>query len=574
MSTAGRRADFFALEAVEYLTELAQLVAQPDQPDAERLVRGARALRGAALMAGLGTFARAAASLEGVARAVRDHSIDWDAHGRPGCNEGLIALRELVAGAATWGADDDRRALGLAERLDRMAGGIAPAAQTITSQTTLTPGVRAFIARESALIAGSLEQAARALAPVPPPAALAAVLERMRALRGLGPSADLSPLPELLDAMEVATRTLLADHPAPPDVAAVFADAGHALSLMARNIAESGRAIEPVSLGVVARRLLESYATERDVVPIETLAPTGADSIARLGAPPDLEAEGDPVPVEMVSVGDHLLLTADVLSRGTSPAARDLRLFVLHRTLSTMPPRSGTARFLTPLAAAIRKAIAQSLPVTQPDTFVGLLRACGRFLVDASGHTDPAMLARQRDTVVAGLTSDGPPLTIRPDNDDSEIVDVAALAPDDDDIVGIATLAPDDDVVDIGALAPDGDSDDDDGVVSIESLAPGSGHLAIPEVAPGEPTRLERAFVRRAQLRVEQSDGDASLEGLIGIQILDVSELLYRGTGALQRADEVRHALIAMLADDASLDLLRPVIDELLDLVPLARDAA
>lgn len=569
MSTAGKRTDFFAVEAAEYLTELSQLVGLPDQPDAERLVRGARALRGAALMAGLGTFARAAASLEGVARAVRDHSIDWDAHGRPGCNEGLIALRELVARAANWSADDDRRALSLAERLDRMAGGFAPAAQAITAQTALTPGVRAFIARESALIAGSLEQAARALAPVPPPAALAAVLERMRALRGLGPSADLSPLPELLDAMEVATRTLLADHPAPPDAAAVFADAGHALSLMARNIAESGRAIEPVSLGVVARRLLESYATERDVVPIETLAPSGADPIVRLGTPPDLEPEGDPVPVEMVSVGDHLLLTADVLSRGASPAARDLRLFVLHRTLSTMPPRSGTARFLGPLAAAIRAAIAQGLPMTQPDAFIGLLRDCGRFLVDASGSTDRDVLTARRDRVVAGHAADGPSVTSQSD-DNGEIVDVATLAPDDDDVVGIATLAPGDDVVDIAALAPD----DDDAVVTIESLAPGPWHPTIPDVAPGEPSLLERAFVRRAQLRAEQGDGDASLEGLIGIQILDVDTLLYRGSGALQRAGEVRHALIALLAQDASLDLLRPVIDELLDLVPLARDAA
>lgn len=572
MSTAGRRTDFFAVEAAEYLVDLTQLVEQADQPDAERLVRGARALRGAALMAGLGTFARAAASLEGVARAVRDHSIDWDAHGRPGCNEGLIALRELVANAATWSTDDDRRALALAERLDRMAGGFAPVAQAITAQTALTPGVRAFIARESALIAGSLEQAARALAPVPPPAALAAVLERMRALRGLGPSADLSPLPELLDAMEVATRTLLADHPAPPDAAAVFADAGHALSLMARNIAESGRAIEPVSLGGVARRLLESYATERDVVPIESLAPAGADPIARLGARPDLEGEGDPVPVEMVSVGDHLLLTADVLSQGTSPAARDLRLFVLHRTLSTMPPRSGTARFIAPLAATIRVAIARGLPMSQPDAFVGMLRDCGRFLVEASGDPDRGLIAERRDRVVAVHAGDGHVLATH-SGDDSEIIDVAALAPDDDDVVAISTLAPDDDVVDIAELAPDS-AGDDDSVVSIESLAPDAGYPTIPAVAPGDPTPLERAFVRRAQVRAERGDGDASLEGLIGMQILDVGTLLYSGAGALQRADEVRHALIEMLANDASLDLLRPVIDELLDLVPLARDAA
>ncbi len=54
MSTAARRAEFFALEAREYLADLDPAVAG-DAPELERLVRGARALRGAALMAGLGT---------------------------------------------------------------------------------------------------------------------------------------------------------------------------------------------------------------------------------------------------------------------------------------------------------------------------------------------------------------------------------------------------------------------------------------------------------------------------------------------------------------------------------------
>ena len=119
MNAGSRRAEFFALEAGEYLTELEQVVARSDTPDLERLVRGARALRGAALMACLGTFARAAAALEGLARQVRDHSLGWEPNARAGWREGLQTLRGLVGRAAGWEAADDRHALLLADRIER-----------------------------------------------------------------------------------------------------------------------------------------------------------------------------------------------------------------------------------------------------------------------------------------------------------------------------------------------------------------------------------------------------------------------------------------------------------------------
>lgn len=362
MSGSTRRAEFFMLEAREYLAELEPLANARDLPDAERLVRGARALRGASLMAGLGTFARAAAGLEGIARQVRDNSLAWEPDARAAWREGLELLKTLVTRATSWEASDDRQALGLADRLDRVAAGHSMASP-VPSTSGLTPGVRAFIARESTLIAGSLEQAARALAPLPPPAALAAVLERMQSLRGLNASAELSPLPELLDAMEVATRTLLSDVPPPPDVGAVFADAAHALAAMARSVAETGRVMPLAEVDRLAARLLDSYAVERDVVPMAVLAPEGMESVIRRGTQPKTTKDLDPVPVELISVGDHLLLTADALSQAPSTAVRDLRLFVLHRTLTTMPPRSGTGRFLAPLAEAITTAIGDGIAV-------------------------------------------------------------------------------------------------------------------------------------------------------------------------------------------------------------------
>ncbi len=402
MSSAPRRAEFFALEANEYLADLEPLATAHDRPDAERLVRGARALRGAALMAGLGTFARAAAGLEALARQVRDHALAWEPNAREAWLDGLAALRALVTRASHWEAADDRQALALADRFDLVISG-RPARAAVPPPAALTPGVRAFIARESALIAGSLELASRALAPIPPADALAGVLERMQSLRGLGGSAELSPLPELLDAMEVATRALLSDATAPPNVAAVFADAAHALATIARAVADAGQIVPPPELESIARRLLEAYASENDVVSILTLAPTGMASIVREGTPPSALPDSDPVPVELVGVGDHLLTVADSLTRPASLAARDLRLFVLHRTLAAMPSRSATGRFLAPLAEAISVAIGNRVAADRPDAFVAMVRGCGRFLVEAGGTNDRIALTRRRDAIATSL---------------------------------------------------------------------------------------------------------------------------------------------------------------------------
>lgn len=598
MSSAARRAEFFALEAGEYLADLAPLVNTRELPDAERLVRGARALRGAALMAGLGTFARAAASLEGIARQVRDHALAWDPDAREAWSDGLSTLRGLVPRATTWAGDDDRQALALVDRLERFTGAVAgrPVGAAAPS-TALTAGVRAFIARESALIAGSFAQAARALAPTPPPAALSAVLERMQSLRGLGASAELSPLPELLDAMELATRTLLGESPPPPDIANIFADAAHAMSAIAKSLGDGGKVTLPPTLERVAARLLDTYAAENDVIPIADLAPAGEESIAQHGTAPAPTADAPPVALELVGVGDHLLSTADALARPATHIARDLRLFVLHRTLATMPPRSATGRFLAPLAQAITAAIGQGVAAEKPDAFIAMLRECGSFLVDSAGTTDRVALARQRDRIAAGMSGDTPPEAPSPTDDHllgTPIVAIASLAPDaDDEIVTIASLAPDanesePEIVSIESLAPD---DVTSPVVSIESLAPDEMPASVVSIeslapddapAPGSVGTLERAYSRRKALLRDMATGPASLAGLTtgaaggdAADILPVSDLLYRGVAALDRAEEVRAEINAILAKPTiSLDALKPWIQELLDLVPLARDAA
>src|SRR2546422_2117952 len=75
--------DFFALEAGEYLERLDGLLAKSDHPNADELVRLARALRGSALMANQQPIARAAAGLESLARAGREGRRPWGAQTTP-----------------------------------------------------------------------------------------------------------------------------------------------------------------------------------------------------------------------------------------------------------------------------------------------------------------------------------------------------------------------------------------------------------------------------------------------------------------------------------------------------------
>jgi hypothetical protein len=49
-----------------------------------------------------------------------------------------------------------------------------------------------------------------------------------------------------------------------------------------------------------------------------------------------------------------------------------------------------------------------------------------------------------------------------------------------------------------------------------------------------------------------------------------IDTLCYRGQAALERANTVRHRIAAELTGDASIESLQPLLQELLDLVPLA----
>jgi hypothetical protein len=470
------------------------------------------------------------------------------------------------------------------------------------SLTTLSPGVRAFVSRETDLIALALDEAAAAHLAFPPTAALHAVLERIRAVQGLGSAVSLSPLPELLAAMELATRSLLSGSPPPAGIGTILSDAASALHAMALSVAKTGQVVLPPAVERVGRRLLEGYVAEEDVVPIADLAPAGWPSIVARGQFPDHAAGSPPVRVELIAVGDHLVEQGRALALATSAVAVELRLFVLHRTLTAMPTHGGTGRFLAPVARMLARTIAAPSAMANPGRLATMLTDCGGFLSRAAAADDTANLELARDAMlvhlagggdlplrlpdtgtllgtpivpIAALAPDGEadvvPISALAPNHEADVVPINSLAPDHEaGVVPISSLAPDDeeDVVPIAALAPDDETD----VVPIAALAP---DITVPDEAPGVPTRLELAFRRRRELADVASDEPPTLAGLLGAPVVEVTELLYVGAGAFSRAEAVRAELVAVLADPGvSLAQLRPLLEELLDLLPLVRRVA
>jgi hypothetical protein len=131
-------------------------------------------------------------------------------------------------------------------------------------------------------------------------------------------------------------------------------------------------------------------------------------------------------------------------------------------------------------------------------------------------------------------------------------------------------------------------------VVPIESLAPDG-------IGPVESRGLEGSFRTLALLLRERGTAAASLDALVGGSVsrqrsapaaapagtapaaatppraparepdpVAIGTLCYRGRAALERANMVRQQIAVELTRDASIESLQPLLQELLDLVPLA----
>jgi chemotaxis protein histidine kinase CheA len=270
-------AEYFAMEAGEYLERLQALVANEGAPPPDELVRFTRALRGSALMANQPLVARTAAGLEAVAKAYRENRRPWDAALRERSVKAVADLRALVRTAGAWNEEENTRAERLALDMESLGGVASPAGPRPTPPPSAAPGsdagVRAFVAREGALTASALDRAARALRTTPEAhEPLYAVLRRLQSLRGLAALTDLAPLPDVLDSVERAVGELTRMFAPPPHVADVFEAAAQALARGSRDVAQTGKPSQDADeVRRFAELLLRAFATESDVVPIESL---------------------------------------------------------------------------------------------------------------------------------------------------------------------------------------------------------------------------------------------------------------------------------------------------------------
>ena len=551
MTTPLGAADFFALEAGETLDRLETLVSQPGSPPADEFLRAARVLRGSALMAAQTQIARAAAGLETVARAHRDRKLTWDASTRERVAQAVEEFRLLIRRVRDWADADTARVNRLAGDLESLGGGAVgdPVAHgpVLQERRELHTGVRAFVAREGALIASALDRAARALRTTPEDREpLYNVIRRMQSLRGLAELGDLNPLPEILDGIELAIGDLTRLFAPPPDVDKVMESAGQALTRIARDVAERGR---PDPDADEARRftelLLRAFAVERDVVPIESLYFSGdPEPFTQPLSQPQFTVPEPLGPLELVSQGEHLCQTADLIESSRSATQRDLRLYHLLGVLrsAATPSPDPIAGALGIFARSAQEALAAGVASRSLTDLAHRLREAGE-LLRAVGESDDRMLISRRLLDVAHRLDE---LRIAGPSESAE-------AP----IVPIESLGyePDDEAVPIGSLAPD--------------ELPGTETTA----APG----IEASFRTFDLLIKDRAPAAPSLDALVKqarseteAEPVAIATLMYRGHAALERAAAVRHQITAELSRKASLESLQPLFQELLDLVPLA----
>ncbi|HEU4570224.1 MAG TPA: hypothetical protein VFS07_06610, partial [Gemmatimonadales bacterium] len=386
MTTPLGMLDYFAMEAGEYIDRLRGLVDIADQPPAADLVRYARALRGAALMANQQPIARGANGLEALARAVRDGQRAWDGTTQDVARRAVESLAGFIKRASQWTAADGQAAEQLAKDLEALAGGAATplrvpsaaAPAAAAESPALDAGARAFLARESALIATALGQAAAALRTAPPAKeALAGVLRRMQPLRGLAALGDLPPLPDLLEAVDRAVNDLSRLEHTPPGTADVFESAAQALTRAARDVTERGLPTPDAEESQrFAGLVLRTFVPPSGTVPIATLLAEGEAVVP--GSASGAAVTGSIGRVELVSQGEYLAAAADELERARTITQRDLRLHALSGALRTLGDGAGGR--VGDFATLARDLIGQGHAAAAPQDFAAALRAAGAAL--------------------------------------------------------------------------------------------------------------------------------------------------------------------------------------------------
>jgi hypothetical protein len=573
-------AAFFALEAGECLDQLDILFRASGGPSGDELVRLARVLRGSALMAHHPQLARAAAGFEALGRAVRGGTRAWDAGTREQALQAIEEYRLLVRRVSTWDEGDAARAAQLGADLDTLAGRGPSGEERFRrgAGADLQTGVRAFVAREGALVASALDRAARAIRTAPEDREpLYMVLRRMQSLQGLAELPELAPLPEILDGIELAVGDLSRLHAPPPGVEAVLAAGAVALSRAARDIVEHGvPAVDTDEARRFTELLVEAFAVERDVVPIETLfTPGDAEPMRRATDVLQFSPPAPPGSLELVSLGEHLGQTAGLLEEARTDTELDLRLYRLIGTLrrAATPHGEAVCDALGVLGRSAREAVAAGVARSRRAEFATALRETGNLLRSSGAIPDRMFLSRRILDAAFRIDQLHDPAAARPVSTEVPPPPAAELPPQ----PAAAEVLPQ------AAAAAAPPVPPAEAAVPIESL----GYDAEPASAvddAGSP--LAAALTGYQRHRRERGRETPSVDEFLGrraertpgerapaeeaTHVVPIELLCYRGRAALERAAEVRRELAARLERPAELADIQPLVQELLDLVPLA----
>ena len=190
--------DYFAQEAGDFLDELDDALASPGTPDAARLFRLARGVRGSAQIAGAEGVARVAERLEDAARSLRDGALSWDSAMADRVRATAGDLRRLVAAYSADGVGDEGLGAAALARWE----GAAPSTRGDDGAPP-TGQMQEFVRREIGGVVEELDRALAELAAAPEGREpLRVVLRRMRPVRGVTGMSALAPILEVLEAIE------------------------------------------------------------------------------------------------------------------------------------------------------------------------------------------------------------------------------------------------------------------------------------------------------------------------------------------------------------------------------------
>lgn len=320
MSASAGVLDFFVVEATEYIERLDALLASAGAsgPDASEFLRYARSLRGSSTMAKQYGISRVAAALEQAARALRTGAVRWD----PAVNAIFIAavenLKILLRNVRAWGATDEQRAQARIAELERLA----PAAAARAGASGGPSG--AFLVSETATLADALDQL---IASPGDQDSARAVLEQVRALRGVAALRDLAPLPDVVDVVERVARDLHRGSPLATSRQLSLVSVAAGVLRRASGEVAAGRRLDAGSPEVQRFHTLlgalgDSHPAER-VVPIEQLyhEDAGPHVVQAASAPPTTPAER--FRLELVSQAEHVRRVVDQARNAPDAAASD-----------------------------------------------------------------------------------------------------------------------------------------------------------------------------------------------------------------------------------------------------------